>query len=194
MDNLYEIYFGYIHHLDDSGGEERPVIILGEQEDRFIVFKITSRFDRKSDQIQNNFYAIKDLHEAGLKMKSYIDTGEVRIIEKRFVQQIFGKLSQLDRIALKDFTNQKNKLLVGLSARQFIEKYKNHYPHFANRLFSRGDEEAEKFSTIDAARQVELAKKYEKKYDNPFNQRMQESQSKKGNYNYDKAQSKGRTR
>lgn len=104
---INDVYTAYVSW--PGGGKRRPVLVLGYDNRVVRVFKITSKFDKKSDAIKKYYYPINQWREAGLKKKSYIDTirKENLSLEKvKFVK--IGSLQIVDKNGLAAFIENLN--------------------------------------------------------------------------------------
>ncbi|UDM72715.1 type II toxin-antitoxin system PemK/MazF family toxin [Vagococcus fluvialis] len=91
---------------DGSGVDKyRPSLAIKTPDGSYLVFPITSKYEGKSDTIKANFYEILDLKEAGLRMKSWVDTGTPFITSESSILSLrkIGKLSARDANGLSDF-------------------------------------------------------------------------------------------
>jgi len=96
--NPFDIHIAYVQVED---GRYRPVVILFDEESSVAIYKITSRYDGKSDDIRTHYLAIIDWQEAGLTKPSYIDMVKVYKIPLISLRRTpIGKLSDKDRDAL----------------------------------------------------------------------------------------------
>ena len=69
----YEIYV--IHLSWGSSGKVRPVLAFIVEEDRIDIYRITTKYDSKSEEIKTLYFKITDWAQAGLDRESYVDTG-----------------------------------------------------------------------------------------------------------------------
>jgi hypothetical protein len=103
----FEIYIAYISWGED--GKNRPVLVSDLLENKVVLYPITTKYDKKSPVIRANYYVIKKWHEAGLRQKSYVDTGtEITYPQSAIASSPIGKLTEHDKKALVEFLS-KNK-------------------------------------------------------------------------------------
>lgn len=69
-----DLYWAYVGFTDIAGGKTRPVLYIRQTEKDYIVFRLSSQYDQKSDFIQRKYIEIKDWKAVGLTKKSWIDT------------------------------------------------------------------------------------------------------------------------
>lgn len=99
---INEIYTAYISWA--GGGKRRPILIMKTNDDSFSFFKITSKYQSKSDYIKAHYYPIQEWEKAGLNKQSYIDTLNLLDLPNNFVNlQYVGHLTRKDRIGLSRF-------------------------------------------------------------------------------------------
>jgi len=103
--NRNDVATMYIGFENRPGGKRRPVLILRDNVDELTLFKITSQYRNKSDNIKKQYYKIIDWHEAGCYKPSYIDIGELVSLDKAIVTSItkIGQLSTRDIKGLNVF-------------------------------------------------------------------------------------------
>ena len=104
--NIFDIYITYVSW--GSGGKRRPVLILAENMDHVIVFKITTQFEGKSESIQAKYFTINEWRQAGLSKQSYIDTNNTITLPHVAVDNMnpIGKLSVTDERRLIEFISR----------------------------------------------------------------------------------------
>jgi hypothetical protein len=71
--NPFDIFIAYISW--ESGGKDRPVLVLLLSDDSVSVYPITTQYDNKSETIRTRYFKMNDWIQAGLSKQSYIDTG-----------------------------------------------------------------------------------------------------------------------
>jgi hypothetical protein len=88
----------------ENGGKRRPVLLLAENGDYVTAFRITSKFDNKSDTIKAQYLEILDRQQAGLTKLSYIDTiTSVKVPIAHISLPPIGKLTERDKLRLLEF-------------------------------------------------------------------------------------------
>jgi len=99
----YEIYVAYISWGVD--GKRRPVLVLEEDGKYVRVFRITSQYAVKSDDIKEKYFFITNWQHAGLSKQSYIDIGEKVKIPIALIspKSPIGKLTECDKQQLLAF-------------------------------------------------------------------------------------------
>ena len=99
-----DVYTAYVAWA--NGGKRRPVLIRQINDDEVIVYKITTKYQNKSDDIRRHYYPIVDLDEAGLKRQSYIDTLNLVGLPKSVQFRRIGQLSVNDMRNLAKFIDE----------------------------------------------------------------------------------------
>ena len=99
----YEIYI--IHLTWECGGKKRPVLAFIVDEDTIDIYKITTKFSNKNDEIKALYFKITDWAQAGLGRESYVDTGTmITLTSNAFNGKNFiGKLTDADKQRLLKF-------------------------------------------------------------------------------------------
>lgn len=107
----YELFVAYVSW--PGGGKVRPILFLKKTSRSTIyAFKITTKFEEKTNNIKKLYYEIKDWKLAGLNRKSYIDTVKVYNIPLKEVSlNRIGKLGSVDIHGLKEFTKGRFNIL-----------------------------------------------------------------------------------
>ena len=99
-----------LYLVDIGGGDtkRRPALLMKWNESKAFIFRITSQYEKKSAHIREMYYPIVDWKEAGLNIKSYIDTVRLYHLDLSIItkQKPIGTLSKRDRIGLMDFLNK----------------------------------------------------------------------------------------
>ncbi|MDR1736453.1 MAG: hypothetical protein LBR85_06260 [Oscillospiraceae bacterium] len=89
----------------DGGGKNRPVLafILGES--TVDIYKITSKYDNKSEAVQSQYFKINDWEQSGLDKQSYIDTGTLITLPAEAFKNrgAVGRLTENDKHRLYEF-------------------------------------------------------------------------------------------
>ena len=101
--NIFEIYIAYVSW--GSEGKRRPVLILEENTDNVMAFKISTHYENKSERIREKYFTIKDWKYAGLNEQSYIDTNNTVTLPLTSVdtKKQIGRLSEADERRLIEF-------------------------------------------------------------------------------------------
>ncbi|MCL2087300.1 MAG: hypothetical protein FWH05_06885 [Oscillospiraceae bacterium] len=86
-------------------GKRRPVLLLSKENGYAEVFRITSRYDGKSDAIKARYFAINDWQQVGLAKPSYIDTMTPVEISENLISPPIGNLTENDKRRLLEFLN-----------------------------------------------------------------------------------------
>ena len=90
----FDIHVAYVHVKD---GKNRPVVILYSEDTAAVVFKITSRYECKSEAMRSQYLKITDWKKAGLVKPSYIDTVRAYKIPAESIKHPpIGSLSKKD--------------------------------------------------------------------------------------------------
>ncbi|WP_429971604.1 type II toxin-antitoxin system PemK/MazF family toxin [Fructilactobacillus sp. Tb1] len=58
-------------------GKRRPVLILEKNGSFLSFFRLSTKYDNKSDEIKSVYYPLIDWKQSGLSKQSYIDVGTV---------------------------------------------------------------------------------------------------------------------
>ena len=69
----FDIFITYMSW--GSGGKNRPVLAFIVDENSVDIYRITTRHESKSKEIQALYFKINDWAQAGLDKQSYVDTG-----------------------------------------------------------------------------------------------------------------------
>lgn len=69
-----EIFWAYVNFTNRSDGKRRPVLVIRQTETNYVVYRITTKYDNKSDWIKNKYLKISDWKQAGLQRLYWIDT------------------------------------------------------------------------------------------------------------------------
>ena len=102
----FEIFIAYVAW--QGGGKSRPILVISSDSKVVRAFRITSKYDSKSTQIQNQYFEIKDWQTAGLVQKSYIDTICPANLPVKYIigNTPIGKLSENDKQRLIQFLSK----------------------------------------------------------------------------------------
>lgn len=92
-----DLYWAYVGFTDIADGKIRPVLYIRQTKKDYIVFRLSSQYDNKSDFIKSKYIEITDWKSVGLSKKSWIDTAQTYQlpIDKTKLTYI-GKLSKND--------------------------------------------------------------------------------------------------
>ncbi|MEQ3474930.1 type II toxin-antitoxin system PemK/MazF family toxin [Enterococcus cecorum] len=141
----------YVAYSDKIGGKRRPVLLVDEDDTNLVFYRITSKYANKSENIKQFYFPIEDWKEAGLNMKSWIDTKEYKTTQKdKVVYKKIGKLSLKDKDRLSDFLEhmQSDRKEIGIEdsiLKEVSKNSQNIYKSIENMYLS-NDIVAEKFS------------------------------------------------
>lgn len=105
-----DIYIANVPFDEETGSKVRPALVIEVNQERVMVFKVTSQYRNKSAQIKRLYYPIKEWQQAGLRKQSYVDIHKLYDLSKKwlFSCQPIGKLTDLDRLALFNFIKDAN--------------------------------------------------------------------------------------
>jgi len=100
------IYITYMSWAD--GGKNRPVLVLILGDDAVDIYKITTKFEGKSEAVRAQYFKINDWAQAGLDTQSYIDTGTLISLSMAAFKNKppIGKLTENDKLLLLKFLNR----------------------------------------------------------------------------------------
>lgn len=100
-----EIYLAEIPYEDRDQVKYRPALVVSVGRDDVTVFKITSKYQSKSERIKWYYYPIQEWQQAGLRRQSYVDTHRTYTLPQRIVfkKPPLGKLTTNDMINLFEF-------------------------------------------------------------------------------------------
>jgi len=104
----FDIYITYITW--GVNGKNRPVLVVITNNDSVDVYKITTKYDDKSESIRSQYFKINDWTQSGLEMQSYVDTGTLISLSKETFKSKskIGELTINDKIRLLEFFNNLN--------------------------------------------------------------------------------------
>ena len=104
---INEIYTAYVSWI--KGGKRRPILIVETEEGAFSFFKVTSKYENKSEKIKKVYYPLQDWNSEGLYKQSYVDTGSLlRFYVKDVDLKYVGKLTTRDKRGLARFIDKRN--------------------------------------------------------------------------------------
>ncbi|RHW54272.1 type II toxin-antitoxin system PemK/MazF family toxin [Lactobacillus bombicola] len=100
-----DIYIANVPFDEGTGSKDRPALVIKVDQERVMVFKVTSQYQDKLPQIKRLYCPIKDWQQAGLKKQSYVDIHRLYRLSKKWVfsHQPIGKLTAGDCLALFNF-------------------------------------------------------------------------------------------
>ncbi|MEE5988566.1 type II toxin-antitoxin system PemK/MazF family toxin [Ligilactobacillus equi] len=103
------IYIANVPFDDVNDSKVRPALVIKVGQEQVTVFRVTSQYQKKSVQIEQEYYPIQEWEEAGLKKKPYVDTHKLYRLsrEKIFSRKPIGKLTSFDQMGLFDFIKNK---------------------------------------------------------------------------------------
>ena len=91
-----DVCIAFVTYGNSSLGKHRPVVIWNYQ-DRQVFFKVTSKFNNKSDKIRSRYFPIFDWYDIGLNKPSYIDCNSyISLNEASFQIEPFTRLTGKD--------------------------------------------------------------------------------------------------
>ena len=95
----FNVFYTFIQIKDATG------LFLSETESHISVFRITSKYEKKSAYIKLQYYEIEGWESAGLKQKSWIDVGTEIILDKTELgnMTIWGSLATKDIVGMDNF-------------------------------------------------------------------------------------------
>jgi hypothetical protein len=99
----FDIFIAYISW--GESGKNRPVLAFILSEDTVDVYKITTKYDSKSETIRANYFKINDWTQAGLGAQSYVDLGTLITLEMATFEgkTPIGNLTESDKQRFLDF-------------------------------------------------------------------------------------------
>lgn len=104
-----DIAISFVQFTNSNTGKVRPLLLLQVKDDEALVFKITSKYENKSNAVKEKYYPIQKWKEAGLVKQSYIDTySPAAFIPVDEIKRIIGTLQPVDVIGLESFLINQN--------------------------------------------------------------------------------------
>jgi hypothetical protein len=99
----HEIYI--IRMAWGSDGKTRPVLVFVADENTIDIYKITTQYKSKSEEIKALYFKIIDWAQAGLVQQSYIDTGTLITLPMDAFKgkTPIGRLTDTDKQRLLEF-------------------------------------------------------------------------------------------
>lgn len=68
------LFWAYVKFSEIPGGKKRPVLVLRKDSKNYIVFRLTSKFENKSEYIKSKYVQVKDWKTSNLTKPSWVDT------------------------------------------------------------------------------------------------------------------------
>jgi hypothetical protein len=105
----FELFITYISWgssaSHESGGKDRPVLVLLLSENTISVYPVTTQYENKSEAVKAQYFKINDWQQTGLGRQSFIDTGillnlPISVIKNK---KPIGKLTIADKKRLLAF-------------------------------------------------------------------------------------------
>lgn len=94
----------FMAYADEKSGKVRPLYVIKATEDKVLVFKISSQYEKKPAHIKQRYFPINDWKSAGLLKMSYIDTySGSRWLPLDQLMPIIGHLTDDDVLRLQAF-------------------------------------------------------------------------------------------
>ncbi len=108
MHEQYEIFIIDVPYDDGSGSKLRPALLVKTSSQEVFVYKITSKYNNKSQSIRDMYYPIRYIEYANLEKQSYVDIHRMYNLPKNILYQHnpIGELSKRDVTELREFINQ----------------------------------------------------------------------------------------
>ena len=97
---VYSVLVTRIEYRDKTGSKIRPAVVVKIGDEIIRTFRITSKYETKSDYIKSQYLEIIDWFKAGLKKPSWIDKDGFQI-------KVIGRLSDRDISRLKEYIRNK---------------------------------------------------------------------------------------
>lgn len=105
---VYSVLVSRIDYADGSGSKIRPAVVVRFNNEVIRTYRLTTKYENKSDYIKSQYLEVIDWAKANLKRRSWIDTIQYYDVEdKGFNIKIIGKLSDRDIERLKDYLRKK---------------------------------------------------------------------------------------
>lgn len=106
--DIYSVLVTRIEYSDKSGSKIRPAVVVKFNDEVIRTFRITSKYENKSDYIKSQYLEIIDWFKAGLRRPSWIDMVQLYDIDNDgFNIKVIGKLSGRDINRLKEYIRDK---------------------------------------------------------------------------------------
>ena len=92
---LYDIYIAFVSWGNE--GKRRPILFLEASGEKVKAFKITTKYDSKSEKVKKKYFVINDWRQAGLSKLSYIDISHIIAVPLPAVEiNPIGRLTEAD--------------------------------------------------------------------------------------------------
>ena len=92
-----DLYWAYVGFTGIEGGKTRPVLYIRQTKTDYIIFRLSSQYENKSDSIKRKYIEIKDWKLIGLSKPSWIDTVQTYQLPIDTTKLTYiGKLSKSD--------------------------------------------------------------------------------------------------
>lgn len=100
----YSILIARIEYADGTGSKSRPAMVIEFNDEVIKTYRLTTKYENKSDRIKSKYFEIIDWFRAGLEKPSWIDTVQAYELDRKKIKiQIIGNLTDRDIVRLKDF-------------------------------------------------------------------------------------------
>ncbi|MFC5632019.1 MULTISPECIES: hypothetical protein [Streptococcus] len=100
----HDILITKVVYSDGAGSKVRPVVIVKLDGETIRTFRITSKYENKSDEIKARYFEIIDWYQSGLKKQSWIDTISYYDISENMAKiKLIGSLTARDAERLREF-------------------------------------------------------------------------------------------
>ncbi|CUW11387.1 type II toxin-antitoxin system PemK/MazF family toxin [Leuconostoc gasicomitatum] len=91
------LYWAYVSFTEVNGGKKRPVLYLRQDDKNYVVFRLTSKYENKSEFIKQKYVEIVNWQQAGLSKPSWVDTVQVYTLPVNTTKLSYiGQLSSAD--------------------------------------------------------------------------------------------------
>lgn len=103
-----ELFWAYVGFSDVNAGKTRPVLCMRTTATHYVVFRLSSQYENKSDYIKGKYVEVKDWKQSGLSKPSWIDTVRAYELAIADTQMTYiGALSNDDMQRLIDHLSPK---------------------------------------------------------------------------------------
>ncbi|MCV3763506.1 hypothetical protein OF389_11340 [Companilactobacillus farciminis] len=104
---IFTIYIANVPFDDSDQSKFQPALLIDIGENTAVVYKITSKYQNKSDTVKDFYYPIMNWKDTHLRKPNYVDVHKTYRLPQSIVfkHQLIGMLSEYDVIALFDFAN-----------------------------------------------------------------------------------------
>lgn len=108
---VYSVIISRVQYSDGTGSKVRPAVVIKFNDETIQIYRVTSKFESKSEAIRSHYLEIIDWYRAGLNRPSYIDTVQAYELNVNQVAiRLVGRLSNRDRERLIDALRDKGKI------------------------------------------------------------------------------------